>query len=73
VNTHFRVQRFEGVEESNSGEWKGGILVDMEVRLSLTILGFRELENQKPCNEIHEITKWEVPKGKKDLCGANYW
>jgi hypothetical protein len=45
VNTHFRVQRFEGAEESDSGEWTGGILVDTEVRPSLTILGFRGLKN----------------------------
>jgi hypothetical protein len=57
----------------DSGEWTGGVLVDTEVKPLLTISGFHELENQKPCSEIHEIAKCEVPKGKKDLCGASYW
>jgi hypothetical protein len=57
----------------DSGEWTGGILVDTEVKPLLTISGFRELENQKPCSKICEIAKCEVPKGRKDLCGANYW
>jgi hypothetical protein len=40
VNTHFGVQRFEGVEESDSTEWIGGILVDTEVKPLLTFRGF---------------------------------
>jgi hypothetical protein len=47
----------------DSGEWTGGVLVDTEVKPLLTISGFRELENRKPCSEIHEIVKCEVPKG----------
>jgi hypothetical protein len=63
VNTYFGVWRFEGAEESDRGEWTGGIPVNMEVRPSLTISGFRGLENRKPCSEIHEIVKCEVLKG----------
>jgi hypothetical protein len=45
VDTHFGVRRFEGAEESDSTELTGGILVDMEVKPLLIILGVHELEN----------------------------
>jgi hypothetical protein len=62
VDTHFGVQRFEGVEESDNTKWTGGVLVDTKVKPLLTISGFHELENRNPCSEIYEITKCEVPK-----------
>jgi hypothetical protein len=62
VDTHFGVWRLEGAEESDNIEWTGGILVYTKVKPLLTILGFRELENRKPCSEILEGAKGEVPK-----------
>ena len=49
----------------DSGEWTGGILIDTEVKPLLTISGFRELEDQKPCSEIHENCEVQSPEGAK--------
>jgi hypothetical protein len=56
----FKLRRGRTVDLSQQGRW---------ICTWISISGFRRLKSRNPCNRVREITKREVPKGRKDCVG----
>jgi hypothetical protein len=56
----FKLRRGRAIDPSQQGRW---------IYPWISISWFRELKSQNLCIRTHEITKCEVPKGRKDRVG----